>query len=250
MDQGVGRCEPQGSLHGACAGNEMRKQRVCKLSANRGAGNFDLRAGKLLQARSQADPAAAQDYSDVASADPDILDGKPTALLHETPMKAACDCALLKHRLLLPDFTPGVKKEGVLTPGRRTITMMTGTQESPHPIYFSGRDIMQGIKRVKATTFAALLAVVLLSVVFVSPVVGQDGKQIYGNRCALCHGSDGDGKGVIMQTDAFDAKFWKKSDDAAISKAIVEGKGRMPAIPLSPEETKAVVEYMKATFKK
>jgi mono/diheme cytochrome c family protein len=31
---------------------------------------------------------------------------------------------------------------------------------------------------------------------------------------------------------------------------IVEGKGRMPAIPLSPEETKAVVEYMKANFKK
>ncbi len=112
---------------------------------------------------------------------------------------------------------------------------------------------MQGIKRVKATTFAALLVVVFLSVVFVSPVVGQDGKQIYGNRCALCHGSDGDGKGVIMQTDAFDAKFWKKgkkSDDAAITTVIVEGKGRMPAIPLSPEETKAVVEYMKATFKK
>lgn len=108
---------------------------------------------------------------------------------------------------------------------------------------------MQGIKTVRATTFAAF-AVVLLSVVFASPVIGQDGKQLYGNRCALCHGSDGDGKGVIMQTDAFDAKFWKKSDDAAISKAIVEGKGRMPAIPLSPEETKAVVEYMKATFKK
>ncbi len=109
---------------------------------------------------------------------------------------------------------------------------------------------MQGIKRVKATTFAALLAVVLLSVVFVSPVVGQDGKQIYGNRCALCHGSDGDGKGVIMQIAPFGADFWKANDDAAISKAIVEGKGRMPAIPLSPEETKAVVEYMKSTFKK
>jgi cytochrome c5 len=168
-------------------------------------------------------------------------------------MKAACDCTRFKHRLLLPDFTPGVKKEGLLTPGRRIITMMTGTQESPHPIYLSGRDIMQGVKRVKATTFAALLAVVLLSVVFVSPVVGQDGKQIYGNRCALCHGADGDGKGAIMQTDAFDAKFWKqgkKSDDAAITAAIVEGKGRMPAIPLSPEETKAVVEYMKSTMKK
>ncbi len=102
----------------------------------------------------------------------------------------------------------------------------------------------------RMTTWTTVLAVAILSVVFVSPVLGQDGKQIYGNRCALCHGSDGDGKGVIMQTAPFGPDFWKASDDAAISKAIVEGKGRMPAIPLSPEETKAVVEYMKSTFKK
>jgi mono/diheme cytochrome c family protein len=109
---------------------------------------------------------------------------------------------------------------------------------------------MQAIQTVRTATVAALLAVVFLSVVFVSPVIGQDGKQLYGNRCALCHGPDGDGKGVIMQTAPFGADFWKANDDAAISKAIVEGKGRMPAIPLSPEETKAVVEYMKANFKK
>jgi len=109
---------------------------------------------------------------------------------------------------------------------------------------------MQGIRTVRAATFAALLAVVFLSVVFVSPVIGQDGKQLYGNRCALCHGADGDGKGVIMQTAPFGADFWKANNDAAISKAIVEGKGKMPAVPLSPEETKAVVEYMKSTMKK
>ncbi len=109
---------------------------------------------------------------------------------------------------------------------------------------------MQGVRTVRAATFAALLAVVFLSVIFVSPVIGQDGKQLYGNRCALCHGSDGDGKGVIMQTAPFGADFWKANDDAAISKTIVEGKGKMPAVPLSPEETKAVVEYMKSTMKK
>jgi cytochrome c5 len=53
-----------------------------------------------------------------------------------------------------------------------------------------------------------------------------------------------------MQTAPFGPDFWKGSDDAAIEKAIVEGKGRMPAVPLSPEETKAVVEFMKSTFKK
>jgi mono/diheme cytochrome c family protein len=109
---------------------------------------------------------------------------------------------------------------------------------------------MRGKRILITTSLATVLACVCLSLVLVSPVIGQDGKQIYGNRCALCHGSDGDGKGVIMQTAPFGADFWKANDDAAISKAIVEGKGRMPAIPLGPEETKAVVEFMKSTFRK
>lgn len=109
---------------------------------------------------------------------------------------------------------------------------------------------MQGKKAVLPTTIAVVLAGVVLSAVFVPPVIGQDGKKLYGDRCALCHGSGGDGKGVIMQIAPFDAEFWKANDDAAIEKVIVEGKGRMPAIPFSPEEAKAVAEYMKSTFKK
>jgi mono/diheme cytochrome c family protein len=109
---------------------------------------------------------------------------------------------------------------------------------------------MQGIKTVRSTTFAALLTLVLLCVVFVSPVIGQEGKQIYNNRCALCHGADGDGKGAIMQAPPFGAEFWKANDEAAIARVIVEGKGKMPAIPLFPEEAKAVAEYMKSSFKK
>jgi mono/diheme cytochrome c family protein len=106
-------------------------------------------------------------------------------------------------------------------------------------------------KRIIATiSLATVLACVCLSLILVSPVIGQDAKKLYGDRCALCHGADGDGKGVIMQTTPFGAEFWKANDDAAIAKTIVEGKGRMPAIPFSPEETKAVVEYMKSTFKK
>lgn len=106
------------------------------------------------------------------------------------------------------------------------------------------------VRRAFASSAIAAILGILLCFVLAAPAVAQDGKQIYNNRCALCHGADGDGKGVIMQIAPFGADFWKASDDAAISKAIVEGKGRMPAIPLSPEETKAVVEYMKANFKK
>lgn len=98
--------------------------------------------------------------------------------------------------------------------------------------------------------FVAAVLCVLLSTVVAEPALGQDGKQVYNNRCALCHGTGGDGKGIIMQTTPFGPDFWKAHDDAAISKIIVEGKGRMPAVPLSPEETKAVVEFMKSSFKR
>jgi cytochrome c5 len=110
--------------------------------------------------------------------------------------------------------------------------------------------VMRGERILITTSLATVLACVCLSVVLVTPVIGQDGKKLYGDRCALCHGPDGDGKGVIMQTAPFGADFWKANDDAAIAKVIVEGKGRMPAVALSPEETKAVVEYMKSSFKK
>jgi mono/diheme cytochrome c family protein len=109
---------------------------------------------------------------------------------------------------------------------------------------------MRGKKTIITTSLAGILAFLCLSLLVVSPVIGQDGKKLYGDRCALCHGPDGDGKGVIMQTAPFGADFWKANDDAAISKAIIEGKGRMPAIPLSPEEAKAVVDYMKSSLKK
>lgn len=108
---------------------------------------------------------------------------------------------------------------------------------------------MPGRKTMIALSVAAVLCV-LLSTVVAKPALGQDGKQIYNNRCALCHGAGGDGKGVIMQIAPFGPDFWKANDDAAIAKVIVEGKGRMPAVPLSPEETKAVVEFMKSSFKK
>lgn len=108
---------------------------------------------------------------------------------------------------------------------------------------------MRGKKSFMKTSLAAI-ACILLSLVLVSPVICQEGKQIYNNRCALCHGADGDGKGVIMQTAPFGADFWKANDEAAIAKVILEGKGRMPAVPLFPEEAKTVAEYMKSTFKK
>ena len=80
----------------------------------------------------------------------------------------------------------------------------------------------------RAATLGALLALALFSILSVTSAAAQDGKQIYNNRCALCHGADGDGKGVIMQIAPFGPDFWKASDDAAVAKVIVEGKAACP----------------------
>jgi len=164
-------------------------------------------------------------------------------------VKAARDFTRFKHQFLLPEFACTVKAEGLLTAGRSFIKMGTVRHGAAGSNPSTKEDIMS-VRRAFASSAIAAILGILLCFVLAAPAVAQDGKQIYNNRCALCHGADGDGKGVIMQIAPFGADFWKASDDAAISKAIVEGKGRMPAIPLSSEETKAVVEYMKANFKK
>ena len=64
---------------------------------------------------------------------------------------------------------------------------------------------MRGKRTFVTTSLASMLAFFCLTLILASPVIGQDGKKLYGDRCALCHGSGGDGKGVIMQTAPFDA---------------------------------------------
>ena len=49
--------------------------------------------------------------------------------------------------------------------------------------------------------------------------------------------------------DFTNPEYWKKTDDKKITAVILKGQGRMPAQSVSPEEAKAIVEYMKSTFK-
>jgi mono/diheme cytochrome c family protein len=82
------------------------------------------------------------------------------------------------------------------------------------------------------------------------------GKRLYGDKCQLCHGKKGDGKGPAAAslnprpTDFTRPEFWEQSTvEKIITDTIREGHGPMPAFELKPDEIKAIIDYMSHTFK-
>src|SRR5665213_1315301 len=64
----------------------------------------------------------------------------------------------------------------------------------------------------------------------------EEGKRLYGaTDCALCHGKDGDGKGMEARDINMNVHDWRKPEnlakftDGQLSYLIIKGKGRMPA---------------------
>jgi mono/diheme cytochrome c family protein len=86
----------------------------------------------------------------------------------------------------------------------------------------------------------------------------QDGQKIYQAKCVACHGGNGDGKGILSKnfnpapSNFTDPAFWQGDANKKIADAITIGKKPMlPIKPaLTPDEIKAVTEYMTKTFKK
>ncbi len=82
-----------------------------------------------------------------------------------------------------------------------------------------------------------------------------DGRSLYNDKCTLCHGFRGDGKGPAgavltpPATDFTSPSYWQKTSDRKIADAIKNGVGSMPAFDLTPDEIKAITSYIK-TFKK
>jgi len=87
-----------------------------------------------------------------------------------------------------------------------------------------------------------------------------DGKALYEEGCAKCHGKDGKGQTTMGKKygakDYTDAKVQDAVTDAAALKAVKEGfkseDGKVlmkPAEGMSEEDMKAVVAYLR-TFKK
>ncbi len=84
----------------------------------------------------------------------------------------------------------------------------------------------------------------------------DQGKKLYSEKCYLCHGHKGDGNGPgavafsPRPANFTDPKFWQKFNDEMISETVRKGHGMMPAFDLSADQIKAIIDYLKAAFKK
>lgn len=81
------------------------------------------------------------------------------------------------------------------------------------------------------------------------------GKDLFKKSCQFCHhikGDDNYPSAYYMQyrpKDFTDPDSWKGVDGQKIAKVIKDGKGAMPAIKVTPEETKAIIDYMTHSLK-
>jgi cytochrome c5 len=83
------------------------------------------------------------------------------------------------------------------------------------------------------------------------------GKALYEENCTMCHGANGKGDGPAAASlsappkDFNRPEFWKqKNVDQLIAKQVKNGKGEMPAFPLSDDEIKAIIDFMSHSFNK
>jgi mono/diheme cytochrome c family protein len=88
-----------------------------------------------------------------------------------------------------------------------------------------------------------------------NPASTAEGKRLYSaTDCALCHGKDGDGKGVLAKDINMNLHDWRKPEslahfsDGELAYLILKGKGRMPAYVgrESPEQVWQIVNYLRS----
>lgn len=101
---------------------------------------------------------------------------------------------------------------------------------------------------------AAGLTLAFLSNQNVKADESSQGQNIYDNKCAMCHGTNGKGEGpaaAAFNPKPFDLTtpaLWKHDPRQRITNAIENGFGMMPQIDLSSAQIQAVIQYMEQTF--
>ncbi len=75
------------------------------------------------------------------------------------------------------------------------------------------------------------------------------GKNLYNDKCHICHGKRGDGKGPAAAAlsprpaNFTDPKFWQNFNDNMIADTVRNGHGAMPPFGLTPDQIKAIIFY-------
>ncbi len=105
-----------------------------------------------------------------------------------------------------------------------------------------------------------VVSVVLTMVLglYVTPLFSSDakaGKDLYGKKCAGCHGTEGEGKDTIAKTLKVDMKPLSSKEvqaksDVDLKNTILEGTGKMKAVKdLDAKAAEDIVSFLR-TLKK
>jgi len=108
----------------------------------------------------------------------------------------------------------------------------------------------------KTLIVLVLMAVVLI---WVTPLIAADaaaGKDLYGKKCANCHGANGEGKEAIAKMFNVEMKPLTSKDvlsktDADLKKVMLEGSGKMKTVKdLDAKGADDIVAYLRSLAKK
>ena len=108
----------------------------------------------------------------------------------------------------------------------------------------------------KSVSSMILMAAVLLWVTPLSAADVAAGKELYGKKCASCHGAAGEGKDSVakalkIELKALSSKDAQSKSDADLKKIILEGTGKMKGVKdVDAKGSDDVVAYMRTMAKK
>jgi mono/diheme cytochrome c family protein len=113
----------------------------------------------------------------------------------------------------------------------------------------------------EGSSMKTLVALVLMAavLVWVTPLIAADtaaGKDLYGKKCASCHGANGEGKEAIakmfnVEMKPVTSKEVLSKTDADLKKVMLEGSGKMKAVrDLDAKGAEDITDYLRSLAKK